>query len=154
MWYCHSCGFNVDHDGYHCSNCRPYHQCWITREQARKFMKDENWLGCKKGAMKNQWADGTPTGERKLLTDPAQNSNNNNNYFAILQEDSEEDDDDDKTVITSNKSKRVENSNHSQEEMAIETTNATTDIFCNKDWAIGEAAATGTFLIPGAPVKK
>ncbi len=106
--------------------------------------------------MKNQWADGTPTGERvdwllgaaaesdnnlnkeirNYSLTPTQNSNNNNNYFAILQEDSEEDDDDDKTVITSNKSKRAENSNHSQEEMAIETTNTTTDIFCDKDWQL------------------
>ncbi len=37
--------------------------------------------------------------------------------------------------------------------MTIETTNTTTDIFCYKDWAIGDAGVTGTFLIPGAPVK-
>jgi len=63
MWYCHSCGFDVDHSGQNCNNRRPYHQAWITREQARQFMKDDRWVGCRKGEQKNQWADGSPTGE-------------------------------------------------------------------------------------------
>ncbi len=54
MWYCHSCGFDVDHDGRNCQKRRWYHQANITREMAKQLMRDDKWPGCRKGAKKNQ----------------------------------------------------------------------------------------------------
>jgi hypothetical protein len=53
MLYCYSCGFDVDHDG---NACRPHkqkeyhhHHANMTRQQARKWMKDDRFKGSQNG---------------------------------------------------------------------------------------------------------
>ncbi|KAL7461181.1 hypothetical protein ACHAXS_002718 [Conticribra weissflogii] len=64
MLYCHSCGFDVNHDGWNCMNRKSYHQNWITREKARQLMKEDRWLGSHSGSHKNLYSNGTQTGEQ------------------------------------------------------------------------------------------
>lgn len=63
MLYCHSCGFDVNIDGWNCNSKKSYHQNWIRREKARQFMKDDTWPGSRSGSQKNQYSNGTATGE-------------------------------------------------------------------------------------------
>ncbi|KAL7464463.1 hypothetical protein ACHAXS_004797 [Conticribra weissflogii] len=141
MWYCHSCGFDVDHDSNHCNQ---RHQPWMTQEQAWQLMKDLQWLGCRKGAqltnglMDHQWERGS--------IDWTNNRSNNQ------KQQKEQDASSSTTMPLTDSESNEDRESMTEGETPIHNAHNATTTVCSKEWGIGDAGATGSFLLPGAPI--
>ncbi len=174
MLYCHSCGFDVNHDGWNCMNRKSYHQNWITWEKARQLMKEDRWPGSHSGSHKNLYSNGTQTGEQMdwllgAATDdnsnynkvmptynyiliPTNNNSNDNNH-SLDQQSFDSDDNDGNTIVTSNTSSSISSKTATDTTANYHQANTTAAKIVSNDAGIGGASATGTFLMPCTPVK-